>query len=212
MIWHFFHCPSVCLRTLETPSSRQEQRGVKGHKKVWQSSKFELNGTSTDQVHLLWARILMGFYSKRIHKTFQVREQKMSSNWHQKWRPQRPTPTASLWFWMISLGAHDEERPKKSHLLRFHQLGGLEWHHEAEATIWAHSRGRGQLTSFVNEQNITKSYEHVKLQSPQKTSDVRDPNQGFCLEFLPSIPVGSTAEADVKSFRHSVAWGYREAL
>lgn len=195
------------LQDLTIFSIAQEQRGVKGHKKVWKSSVNWMGEEKYGSGSSVVSEDSHGFFcSKRIHKTFQIREQKMSSNWHQKWRLQRPTPIASLWFWMISLRANDEERPA------FTSFWGLEWHHEAEATIWAHSRGRGLLTSFVNEKNITKSYEHVKLQSPQKTSDVRDPNQGFCLEFLPSIPVGSTAEADVKSFRHSVAWGYREAL
>ena len=42
------------------PLSAQEQRGVKGHKKVWKSSVNWMD-ICCDQVHLLWARILMGF-------------------------------------------------------------------------------------------------------------------------------------------------------
>ena len=94
--------------------------------------------------------IFMGNASTRPFRLESRRCQDSSIIKRKKWRPQRPTPITSLWFSMISPGADDEQRrtttKKESFGFAFISFGGLEWHHEVETTIWAHSRGRGQLT------------------------------------------------------------------
>lgn len=193
-IWPFF--PS--------PRSKEESKVTRRSGRV-RSTEWEKR--SMDQVHLLWARILMGFFvrnaSTRPFRSESRRCQVIDIKNEDFSDPHQSLPYDFEWFHSGRTMKNDQLSPA------FEAWSGImKLRRQSEPT----PVGEDCLPHLSMKKNITKSYEHVKLQSPQKTSDVRDPNQGFCLEFLPSIPVGSTAEADVKSFRHSVAWGYREAL